>query len=327
MTLLKKFFPQPFSYLLRAALFSSVLYAVSCAFADKLSLAQSFPILSPEAAWSGSYLVNSAFITEYALLWKDELPVDKSLMIQPAAVNLWKRAFFAQEAMRFRGQSSESQQKLREKIDQHYAMLLKVQPTLTAERDLIQLSAAIRVKPEEQSRADAGYQLIISSFNDEKHQANAKDLRSFYFADAPTCPITAAEVKDFVAYQAKLLSEKSAINGGVLITPLKDWPLKKVRCLIFALLATAGSEANAKGHDPVHLMLTFQQMASPLAKDAAFKGVYSIRLLQTNQFAETLRVLVELVDLQPAFRLPYEMVQRIFSMRQKGDGQVALKGI
>ena len=304
-----------------------VLYAASFSFGEKLILAQGFPILSPEAAWSGSYLVNYAFITEYALLWKGDAPVDEAMMTQPAALNLWKRAFFAQEAMRLRGQSSESQQKLKTKLDQHYLLLLKAQPTLASERDLIQLAASMRVTPEEQRRADAGYQLIVSSFIDEKHQANARELRSFYFADAPTCPITASEVKDFAAYQTKLLSEKTAINGGVLIAPLKDWPLKKVRCLIFALLATSDTGANINGHDPVHLMLTFQQMASPLAKDAAYKAVYSIRLLQTNQFAETLRVLVELVDLQPAFRLPYEMVQRIFSIRQKGDGQVALKGI
>lgn len=307
--------------------FSTALFLVSFTFADKPSFAQGFPIIGPEAAWSGSYLVNYAFISEYALLWKDDLPVDESLMIRPTASNLWKRAFFAQEAMKLRGQSSESQQKLKAKLDQHYAMLLKVQANLAAERDLIQLAAGMQVNPGEQGRADAGYQLIVSSFVDEKHQANMKELRSFYFADAPTCPITASEVKDFAAYQAKLLSEKSAINGGLLLAPLKEWPLKKVRCLIFYLLATSDTEANINGHDPVHLMLSVQQTASPLAKDAAYKAVYSIRLLQTKQFAETLRILVELVDLQPAFRLPYEMVQRIFSISQKGDGQVALKGI
>ncbi len=312
---------------MNALVFSSALIATSFAIANKTTLAQGFPILSPEAAWSGSYLVNYAFITEYALLWKDDAPIDQTLMVETTALNLWKRAFFAQEAMRLRGQSSESQQKLKVKLDQHFAMLLKVHPNLGSERDLIQLAAGMKVNPEDKGRAEAGYQHIVASFIDEKHQANARELRSFYFADAPTCPITAAEVKDFAAYQAKLLSEKSGINGGQLIVPLKEWPLKKVRCLIFALLATSDTEANINGHDPVHLMLTFQQMASPLAKDAAYKAVYSIRLLQTNQFAETLRILVELVDIQPAFRLPYEMVQRVFSIRQKGDGQVALKGI
>ena len=313
--------------MMNAFVFSSAMIAASFAIATKTTLAQGFPILSPEAAWSGSYLVNYAFITEYALLWKDDAPIDQTLMVETTALNLWKRAFFAQEAMRLRGQSSESQQKLKVKLDQHFAMLLKVHPNLGSERDLIQVAAGMKVNPEDKGRADAGYQHIVASFIDEKHQANARELRSFYFADAPTCPITAAEVKDFAAYQAKLLSEKSGINGGQLIVPLKEWPLKKVRCLIFALLATSDTEANINGHDPAHLMLTFQQMASPLAKDAAYKAVYSIRLLQTNQFAETLRILVELVDIQPAFRLPYEMVQRVFSIRQKGDGQVALKGI
>ena len=313
--------------LLQTVAFVAFLFVTSLPIFCGKSAAQGFQVLSPEAAWSGSYLVNYTFITEYALLWKDDLPIDEVLMTQPAAINLWKRAFFAQEAMRLRGQSSEGQQKLKAQLDQHFTMLIKVQPILAADKGLIQLAAGMQGKPEDQARADAGYQLIVSSFIDQKHQANAKDLRSFYFADAPTCPITASEVKDFAAYQSKLLSEKTAINGSVLIAPLKEWPLKKVRCLIFALLATSGSEVNANGHDPVHLMLTFQQMASPLAKDAAYKAVYSIRLLQTNQFAETLRILVELVDLQPAFRLPYEMVQRIFSIRQKGDGQVALKGI
>jgi hypothetical protein len=305
----------------------SLFVVLGFSFMTKSGSAQGFPTLSPEAAWSGSYLVNYSFITEYALLWKDNAPIDDALMIQPAGINLWKRAFFAQEAMRNRGQSSDGQSNLQNKLEQHFSLIVKVQHQFATDRDLIQLAAGISIKPEDQVRADAGYQLIVASFNDEKHQANAKELRSFYFADAPTCPITAAEVKDFAAYQEKLLTEKTAINGNVLVAPLKEWPLKKVRCLIFALLATSNTDVSNIKNDPIHLMLTFQQMASPLAKDMAYKAVFSIRLLQTNQFAETLRILVELVDLQPAFRLPYEMVQRVFSIRQKGDGQVALKGI
>jgi len=313
--------------LIHTSVFLLALCSVGILFFSKKGSSQSFPILSPEAAWSGSYLVNSVFLSEYALLWKDGIPVDEALMVQPTAMNLWKRAFFAVEAMRLRGQGQDNQQALKTYTEQHYDMLVKVQPSLSEERELIRLAAAMPEQANDQSRANAGYQLIVASFTDEKHRANVTELRNFYFADAPTCPITASEVKEFAVFQGKLLSEKSAINGSALIAPLKHWPQKKVRCLIFALLATSGPEAIKAGNDPIHLMLTFQQMGSPLAKDAAYKAVYSIRLLRTNQFAETLRILVDMVDLQPAFRLPYEMVQRIFSMRQKGDGQVALKGL
>jgi hypothetical protein len=34
-----------------------------------------------------------------------------------------------------------------------------------------------------------------------------------------------------------------------------------------------------------------------------------------------------MTDVEPAFRLPYEVVQRIFGLRQRGEGEVALRGM
>lgn len=284
-------------------------------------------LASPESAWSGSYLVNYAFLAEYSLLWKGDQPVDSDLMSLKSGRALWIRAYFAIEAMRVRSQDFSEHQKIDQRLDQHFLLLQKSSPGIVKERDQIRKAAAMHPEAQDQAAAEEGFALVEQSLSDVGRQQHFGELRNLYFADVPSCPISAADVKDFVLHQKTLLQEKKAINGSQLIGPVKDWSLKKVRCLVFALMATPAASKALEGTDPLPLMLTFQQMGSPLTKDMSYKSVYAIRLLQTEQFAETLRSLFELVDLQPAFRLPYEIVQRIFSIRQKGDGQVALKGI
>jgi hypothetical protein len=297
---------------------------------------------SPEAAWSGSYLLNHVFVAEYQLLWKhpapdstEPVPVDRELLLQPYGQASFRRATFALAAMRARSQNYPEEKLLDQRLAAHLAMLKSTDFVIDEQVKLLQAAAALQPGSGDNGAAMAaakGFDLIVNSFAGPEQQQRMKDLLGLYFADAPSCPISADEVEMFATHQQALQSANGtagtgSLNGGQLVAPLREWSFKKVRCLVFALMGTSAEAKEKAGTDPVHLMLTLQQTASPLAKDASYKSVFAIRLLQTRQFAETLRVLIELVDLQPGFRLPYEMVQRIFSVSQKGDGQVALKGI
>lgn len=310
---------------------AGVLFLQSGAFllAQQGEVAPALLPVSPEAAWSGSYLLNHVFLSEYQLLWKPAQdaqikpePLHAEVLTQPFGVAAFKRASFALAAMRARSQFLPEEKLLEARLNEHFAILKKTALVIEQQMSLLQAAASLQAGVE----AASGFDLIVKTFEGEQEQARMRTLHDLYFADAPSCPITADEVRSFVEHQAKLLSEGS-INGGRLIAPLQGWNLKKVRCLVFAMMAMSPEGRGDGATDPLHLMMTLQQTASPLVKDASWKAIFAIRLLQTRQFAETLRVVIELVDLQPGFRLPYEMVQRIFSVSQKGDGQVALKGI
>jgi len=74
------------------------------------------------------------------------------------------------------------------------------------------------------------------------------------------------------------------------------------------------------------LLVALRQAGQPLARDVALDALTAVRYLEHAQYPEALALLLDLVDLEPGFRLPYEAVQRIYSIRQKGGGAVAISG-
>jgi hypothetical protein len=92
-------------------------------------------------------------------------------------------------------------------------------------------------------------------------------------------------------------------------------------------MASSPDAKAAEGFEPLHLLRALGQTNSPMARDMSLKALLAVRFLELNRYSETLAVLMDLTDLDPSFRLPYEMVQRVFSIRQKGEGAVALQGI
>jgi hypothetical protein len=53
----------------------------------------------------------------------------------------------------------------------------------------------------------------------------------------------------------------------------------------------------------------------------------TILYLKQEEYSEALRHLYQLTEKNLGFRLPYETVQRIFSLRQRGSGKVSIQGI
>ena len=152
-------------------------------------------------------------------------------------------------------------------------------------------------------------------------------LAAYFQQPSPVCPIDLDDVKDFAAHQKELLSGDRGLNAQALLAPLIRWDLPKVQCLVFALMASTPEAKAKEGYDPIHLLAALQQTGSPLMKDEALRAMAALRFLQLGQYAETLRGLMELSDGEPALRLAYDVVQRVFSARQKGEGAVALQGM
>jgi hypothetical protein len=152
-------------------------------------------------------------------------------------------------------------------------------------------------------------------------------LSSAYLLSSPTCPIAAADVQAHARHQLALAAGDRGLNARAVIAPIGSWPLAKVQCLVFAMMAADGEAQRSKGFDPMPTLAALQQTGSPLFGDPALKAITAVRHLQLGRYDETLRSVMELVDVEPAFRLPYELVQRVFSLRHTGEGAVALQGM
>ncbi len=256
--------------------------------------------ISPAAGWATAYLVNSVFLAEFdsvlSTLAKGSAERKEFLSGQPGQA-LGRRALFAFNDMEGKSQG------------------IFNKPTLKALLEEQKLAAKVEAKDVEQSFA-----------NPALRDSWAGISRS-YAMDIPSCPIDASDVKAFAAHQKSLLAGEHGANPNVLLKPIANWTLPKVQCLVFALMASTAEAKVTEGFEPLHLLRALSQTASPMARDMSLKALLAVRFLELNRYGETLAVLVDLADMDSSFRLPYEMVQRVFSIRQKGEGAVALQGI
>jgi hypothetical protein len=181
------------------------------------------------------------------------------------------------------------------------------------------------VSASDAARASTG--AVAETFQGDKLGVHWTSLARSYEIPSPSCPLSFDEVKSFADHQKELTAGGRAASPLSLVRPLSGWTLAKLQCLIFTLMAASDAAKADEGFEPLHLMRALQQTRSPFAKDNTIRSMFAVRLIQLSQYAETLRVLMDLQDVDPAYRLPYEIVQRIFSIRQKGDGSVALQGI
>jgi hypothetical protein len=114
---------------------------------------------------------------------------------------------------------------------------------------------------------------------------------------------------------------------GDVLTPLAGWSLARTQCLAAALMAVPEAKKQSEGYDPTALLLAVAAPSSPFAHDAALKALTAVRMLELTRYPETLGAIMDLIDLDDGFRLPYEIVQRVFALKQKGEGAVALQGL
>jgi hypothetical protein len=54
-------------------------------------------------------------------------------------------------------------------------------------------------------------------------------------------------------------------------------------------------------------------------------AVWSGVLFSAEDFARSLQMMVQIQDREAAWRLPYEIAQRVYAFRQMGQGEVALQ--
>ncbi len=256
--------------------------------------------VNPAAGWATAYLVNSVFLAEYESVLStlsNGSPERATFLSGAPGQAVGRRAAFAFNDMEAKSQGIFNKSQVKALLDEQ--------------------KLAAKVAPQD----------VEQSFASPTLRDSWKRVSRSYAMEMPTCPIDLADVKAFATHQKSLLAGEHGANPNVLLKPIAHWTLPKVQCLVFALMASSAEAKAQEGYEPLHLLRALSQTASPMARDMSLKALLAVRYLELNRYGETLAVLMDLTDLEPSFRLPYEMVQRVFSIRQKGEGAVALQGI
>lgn len=285
------------------------------------------PPLSPAAGWATAYLVNAAVLAEYDAGMAAVTPdARKAAQLSPTGQAIWRRAAFAMASLKAKSQSLPDMERLQQELNAQ-ALLLKNEPGFKELSAALAKAGANDAAPDVDAQTAAGQAAVAASFNSDSMKRLWTRLTRAYALATPTCPIDVKDVAAFASQQKTALTEGRAPSASTLLTPIAGWDLPKVQCLVFALMASSSEAKTNDGFEPVHLMLALQNSASPLGRDASLKALTAVRLMQLSRYAETLALIMDLTDLDEAFRLPYELVQRVFSLKQKGEGAVALQGL
>ncbi len=261
---------------------------------------------TPQSGWATSYLVSAAFLAEYeSVLAAVPEETRDAAMRTPEVEALGRRAAFALAAMRAKEQGAPDRAHVEALLKDHATRLGAASPFSEAAGDPTALAPTFR----------------------DPLRGHWDRLAEFYKQPIPSCPIDIDDVRAFAAHQRLLLDGEKSVNAKSLLKPVAAWDLAKTQCLVFALMAASPDAKAKQGFEPVHLLNALTQTGSPHMQDQALRSMFALRNFQLGQYAEALRALVELSDHEPSFRLAYDLVQRVFSLRQKGEGAVALQGL
>lgn len=288
--------------------------------------------LSPAAGWATAYLVNAALLEEYAAVLAS-LPTAgaerDAAMTSDQGVALWQRTAFALGSLEAKSQSVPALAGVKAAHAAHGKILAKRPDfaAVVAVAETLGRAAVSDQAPEVDPAAKSGYAAMAKTFASDAMGQRWQRLTRAYALPSPSCPIELKDVRAFAEHQRVELKDGRAVSAETLLKPIAGWTLPKIQCLVFALMASTPDAKENGGYEPVHLMRALQQGGSPAARDASLKALTAVRLMQLSRYAETLSLVMDLTDLDEAFRLPYEVVQRAYSLRQKGEGAVALQGL
>ncbi len=271
----------------------------------------------PALQWIDSHLLATAMALEFVAV--AETPQDPP--VAPEALKgLWMRAHFALGITELRGQKIFGRSKVARLLRERTAVVTTQMTRL--EKDLWTDKKTLKNDLERQHAA------LGSSW---QSPVPWSVLAPIMHAEIPPvrCNLTRHDLQAFAEAQRKLQA------GGRTPTPAELLALNgkrddaRTRCLVLALGASPGFdssdkiEASAWDYAP---LLTAMQQAGNLS-DPVLRRALALRHVQTANWAEALRLLVELQEEFSGHRFTWDSVQRIFSLRQRGAGDVALKGL
>ena len=112
-----------------------------------------------------------------------------------------------------------------------------------------------------------------------------------------------------------------------MITSIEKWTANEVLCLAIEL-SRLSIKKKIKKYSPLPLLQTLDAVSSSLMADERLQVVYSTELFKRRHYGASLRGFYINYKNQrcPSYKLPL-FVQRIYSMTEKGQGEVALQSL
>ena len=170
---------------------------------------------------------------------------------------------------------------------------------------------------------------VNESFLNPKFKDYWSDLGTSYTAKWPNWQ----DDSRFSDLVKKFLSQKTEADGIKENERGLFWSKNLTRFSLEELqyLAINGFES---GGDKEHDAYTAEMFFSAYEKagfmneqDRILRLAYGLTLFWQARFSESLRMILELQDKNPSYRLAYEIIQRIYSFQHAGKGEVALQGL
>lgn len=272
-------------------------------------------LVSPAIGWGSTYLMNTVFAMEYGNLHDHDggaaVVTHKERPVHSAE---WIRAFFALAELKSSGLQVPGEGELADKV--------AADPAARANSSVI---SALR------GPLEARLALVEASFKGKDWATRWRTLAAAYRTDAPNCTDSADSLRRLVVTQSQAAEHGPAgakgrdIGKAAIIPLVKELDKTQAHCIVAAMLR-ASTEAQLQ-LDPLPLLTAMSGAGTSLARDPDLMAVHAARLLATHRYAESLALLVELVDIDDGYRLPYELIQRAYSWRQRGAGSVAIQSL
>lgn len=266
--------------------------------------------------WSRGLLLSAAFIEEYQA-YCEANPCDGQ-QVKEELLPVWARANVAFQLRRFLDLPVPLPGDFERNLLARGVLLKKKDKS---SRKLVQLmdrqKTAVRLSSEALSA-------IEETWTDPKDRQIWRELSSAWNRASLgplACKIPATSVDKFVQHQESLLKSGSTVNPVTLLRPIQSWRPYDLACLSQNMLKNGRSDSD----DPLFIFLALEQTSAPAFKLEPMKAILSARFIARQSYPEALRALIDLQEMHPVYRLPYNSVQRIYSIRQVGKGDVALQ--
>ena len=304
-------------WLIGAALVMVVTHSVDAvaAVTDLNTTEHSPTSASPAIGWGSAYLMNTVFAMEYGNLHDhDGGAAVVTHRERPLHSAEWTRAYFGLSALKSSGLQVPGEGELADKV--------AADPAARANSSVI---GALR------GHLDQRLALVEATFKGKDWATRWQRLAVAYRTDAPSCTDTADSLRRLAVIEMRSAEQvpagaKGRDFGKAALSPMvKGLDKTQAHCLVAAMLRTS-TESQLKT-DPLALLVGMSGAGSALARDPDLMAVHAARLLATHRYAESLALLVELADIDDGYRLPYELIQRAYSWRQRGAGSVAIQSL
>ncbi len=271
-------------------------------------------------AWANTSLLNTLFISEYiAVVNKvDEggltnIKSRKDFFTSKEGQALFNRAAFGLVSSETRGQWVKDISRAETVILEQDAM---------RDRERIFSKNKVRQKTLE----TVLWPLVSESFVNPSFREYWDAQSALYAINAPVCP-------DYKSLDEKFLESKKIVDKRPLQEQNSAWrkayssfSLLDVRCIAWSSLTRKSPEEKTQV-DAAMFFSSFEKAGTPFQNDPMIRLISILNFFNTSRFPEALRIILELQDEDTSYRLAYEIIQRIYSLEQRGKGEIALQGL